>query len=180
MGGQFKTYGPFSISYELGDVDEQQIADWFEQEVGKKHPGLPEAVGVYIICDKSAASKLIPWYVGKTYKGFLKRFRQHSQLKRCFGGSRKDWADKKAAIFLLALSSGKQEFRKPVTGKNKVLAIDAIEDMLIQDCLKLNSNLLNTSQKTLYRSLSVPGYVGPRKNGSDDSAKSLRQLFANV
>ncbi|HEY0307181.1 MAG TPA: hypothetical protein VGB94_03415 [Acidobacteriaceae bacterium] len=178
MGGQFETIGPLAFPAKDGDADEKVIVQWFKSMVEEECKGLSSAVGIYIIARQVGSHPPIPWYVGETEKGFLSRFKQHSRMKRGFGDLTKIPKGGRLLVFFLPLMSGKRSgFRKAPKKVATILAINALEDMLIRSCLNVNENLLNVSQKTLHREMRVPGYINDAASKQSVAATELSRML---
>jgi hypothetical protein len=175
MGGQFDTVGPIEMPR---GIDEEIVAQWFSRVIEKEYPGLGSAVGIYIIARQVGRLPAVPWYVGKTEVGFLRRFKQHAGMKRGFGNLNQIPKGGKLRVFLLPLRSGKKGvFRKAPKTANTIRAVNALEDMLIGSCLSANEHLLNVSQKTLHRDLRVPGYLHDEPSERSAAATELARML---
>ncbi len=179
MGGQFDTIGPIPFPGQSEDFDEKVVARWFKEVVeAKAGEGLDSAVGIYIVAKQIGSRPPVPWYVGKTEAGFLRRFKQHARIKKGFGDLRQIPKGGKLVVFLFPLRTGKKaKFQKAPKKKNSILAIKKLEEMLIRSCLIANGQLLNVSQKRLHQDISVPGYIGNAASSSSDAAISLASMF---
>jgi len=177
MAGQFETFGPFSLKTVDGAVTKADLDEMWK-DVDPNHKGLSNAIGIYLVARQNSNDDLVPVYVGMTEAGFSKRFIQHVRGKKGFVRLSDSKGESSLQVFLIALMTPSDHFRKPVKGSNKVLAIRHLETMLIGACLGLNKHLLNTSFKTLYRALSVPGYLDTGPKDRSESAKQLATLLA--
>jgi hypothetical protein len=177
MGGQFETFGPFALKTASGAVLMDAVDEMF-LEADLVKDGLSRAIGVYVVAKNIGKGALLPLYVGKTEAGFSKRFRAHVRGKKGFTKLDDAGENGTLAVFLIGLVSLSDRFRGPVKGKNEVIAVRYLEVMMIGACLRLNRNLLNTSLKTLYRSLRVPGYLDGQNPERNQSAKRFAAMLA--
>ena len=167
---EYLTFGPFHLGAE-DDLSSLLIADDFWDEIEEKYPGLRAAIGVYIFSVKSTKrSSLTPWYVGKTDRGFERRFHQHKTLF-----SKLLVKTGSTSVFLIPrLKRGSAQFMKQ---RKKLTSNDVLETVLIERCLELNPMLLNDSKVKYVRGLVVPGFKGAIAGKPKAPAKQLRAML---
>jgi len=170
----FETYGPFLFAREAEYVSRDALRDFWD-EVEETARGLEDAVGVYVISVRGRGS-LKPWYVGKTDKGFRKRFAQHAFELKLFSSLHGAAPHGAIEVHLLArMTPRRKGFRAPA--RKKVPSIDRLEDLLIGTCYSRNPLLLNTSKLSYKKRLRVPGYLHDKPGKPSGAASSLRSLL---
>jgi hypothetical protein len=170
---EYQTFGPFLIASNQ-DLSSIAIANDFWDEVEETHPGLRSAIGVYVFV-KHATKKsfLVPWYVGKTEKGFEKRFRQHKKLF-----AKLLQRNGRTAVFLIArIRRNSPKFM----GQRKTLPSNEIlETMLIERCLHLNAKLYNASKVKFVKGLVVPGFINQASGKPNLAARQFRSVLKSA
>lgn len=177
LASKFQTYGPYELVRSLGEVKAASLEKlWSQAAVDDKQ--LSAAIGVYIIAMKSNTANYVPWYVGKTDKGFSSRFKQHIRYRKSFGDIGRVPGNDPFHIFLIPrMTPLSEEFRKKTAPGEHVKSIDRLEFMLIASCIAVNPHLLNRSNKVFHLGLSVPGYVNDVKPTRNKSAKRLAKML---
>ena len=172
----FGTYGPYHLRREANVITTTTL-DLLWSKASFVIPG----IGVYIIASKRG-NKLTPWYVGKTDKGFMKRFYQHLRGNHLFPRLSSVVPDEDLVVIFLArhTAGGKLKKARRLNATTKTKAIPTI-DRLEYDVLKKaharNSALVNKSKRVYLAQLSVPGFSGPHREEDTTSANALRNLL---
>lgn len=181
----FETFAPRNLKRVRGIVTAQSLtALWTNegQPSGKiDHSKLKDAIGVYVIGSQNG-STLTPWYVGKTDKGFRRRFEQHLRQRMPFEAIYRNVPDDDLFVILIArtTSAGKLKLgRKPeaLTKTKALRSIDFLESDLIRACHAKNRALINTSNRVFHDGFSVPGFLGPRADEELAGAEGVRHLL---
>jgi predicted GIY-YIG superfamily endonuclease len=188
MSIKFDTFGPLLLSRadQIVSVDELRT---FSEALEGERKGLSKAIGVYIFGLKNSKGEITPWYVGKTDKGFSRRFDEHSRGKgeNLFTKLAKEMPKGDLQVFLIARLTPSEKFMKPKKAKSKagsqrhkitpVKSIDRLEFALIGTCLAKNPDLINRSQKTFHEDFHVPGYMEGNTPSKSTAARSLRRTL---
>jgi hypothetical protein len=170
----FETYGPFVLEREENYVSRDALGDFWDQ-VEEKVRGLEQAIGVYVISVRNARSTS-PWYVGKTDKGFRKRFSQHAMQLKLFAALHSAAPRGTIEIYFLArMMSRRNGFRAPA--KKEVKSVARLEELLIGTCYSRNSRLLNVQKMSAYKKLRVPGYLNDKVGKPNQAASSFNKLL---
>jgi hypothetical protein len=171
---EFRTYGPFSLEREQSIISRDALEE-FWNEVEENAKGLGEAVGVYVISIRNKSSA-IPWYVGKTDRGFRKRFAQRAGHSKLFSKLQSEVPRGTVEIHLLARMTAKRKaFKGP--GKQKLRSTDRLEELLIGTCYSKNRKLLNLQKMMFHKRMRVPGYLNDSQGKPNEAALSLRSLL---
>jgi hypothetical protein len=177
MEYEFDTYGPFVLERKASELRPGAL-EKFWTEVEKKHPGLDVGIGVYIIGSRQKGRPVKPWYVGKTDRGFRRRFNQHARGKKVFPALSEAAPNGDLAVFLIArLTPNTNALKRRTIGR--LNSIDALEFMLIGSCLSTNKRLLNAKKMSLHKGLVVPGYLNAKRGKPNASAKHLKNMLQN-
>lgn len=175
MSLDFETYGPFVLEREENYVSRDALDDFWDR-VEEKVKGLEQAIGVYVISARSAKSTSRPWYVGKTDKGFKKRFSQHAMQLKLFAALHNAAPRGTVEIYFLArMMSRRKNFRAPA--KKQVKSVTRLEELLIGTCYSRNSQLLNVQKMSSYKKLRVPGYLNDKVGKPSQAASSFNKLL---
>jgi hypothetical protein len=121
------------------------------------------------------SGELVPWYVGKTDKGFGIRFRQHlagRKLAPLF-----EMKVVAIRVFVIALVTSAGKLKRKLSAAGFVRSIDRLEFALIGSCLEKNKNLINTKEKVFQKGLHVPGYLNSEPKNYDESAQQLAKML---
>ena len=165
----FDTYGPFTLkSHDKGGIDAlyKEIDEY-------DPPGLSSGMGVYIVATKNEKGVPSPIYVGKTFRAFGTRLKEHFELHKFEDLSAKG----PLSVFLLARAkNGRPVAAKLATERDKKL-IAHLELILIGTCYKLNRDLANVQLKRFYDAFHVPGYIDHEISERDNAAKQLSKLL---
>lgn len=171
----FGNYGPYKLERKGGVTadDLNECLSTVEEEAAT----LLDAIGVHIFAVKSTKnSKLKPWYVGKTDKGFRKRLTTHQRSGTIFGDIAKKAPNGHLYVLLIPRLTPGNKFRK--SAKKTLGSINSLEDALIGSCLQVNPKLANASKTRFFRNLSVPGYLHSGKiKKSETGALVLKELL---
>jgi hypothetical protein len=167
---RFATHGPFQLKdgTELSfKARIKELVHRFDED----RPGLSKAMGVYVIAVVKD-SKLTPWYVGKTRKGFGRRLGEHGSLFRRLA---EEANCEIFEIFLLPrMQTKRDQFRK---SSGLMPSLEYLETRLIGACLVLNESLINAQKTSNERHLEVPGYIHDRSLKLDKSARQFRKML---
>jgi hypothetical protein len=150
----------------------------FWAEIDGQHPGLSGAVGCYIFGVRTSM-KSKPWYVGKTERRSFKSeafqphkllLYQNDVLSRTTRGE--------PVIYLIARLTSAGKLRRAATGDQGVGSIARLEQLLIGNCLRKNSDLANKKDTSYLRRIRVPGYLNEAAGGRTREARALANLLA--
>jgi hypothetical protein len=170
---KFSTYGPFQLT----EMSPEGVRALFES-INATKANLQYAIGVYIFATMDSKGKLIPWYVGKTDKGFGRRLRNHLDAGK-FHHLQSDSGP--ISVFLIARVTPSGRLKKKVTGRTRgrsgLKSIDRLEFALIGTCLLLNTDLMNKSEKNFHTSMHVPGYLNSPVSSRNKSATELAKML---
>lgn len=165
----FDTYGPFTLRmHDIGSIDAL-----FQEIATDPTADIEHGKGVYIVAASNADGVVVPWYVGRTFRQFGSRLKEHFEGYRFvelagYG---------EVMFFFLALvRNGVIVQRRP--NENQKHAIRYLELLLIGTSLKLNPQLLNKQQKRFHQDLHVAGYIdnGPAERDFP-AAQALSKLL---
>jgi hypothetical protein len=145
----FDTYGPYTlISHDKTGIDTL----WDEFRADPYEPNIENAVGVYLVCVEQPDGSLVPWYVGQTYVSFGARIKRHFDKGRF-----KELLDKGPLKIILI---GKAKSKKYLRARLDRKVIDWLEIDLIDECVKVNGDLLNRKYVRFLAEIWVGGYRG--------------------
>jgi hypothetical protein len=188
MSIKFDTFGPLLLSRADQIVTADELRTFSKALEGEK-TGLSKAIGVYVFGLKDSKGEIVPWYVGKSDKGFSRRFDEHSKGRgeNLYEKLAKRMPTGDLQVFLIARLTPSEKFMKAKTAKSKtgskrkrtkpVKSIDRLEFALIGTCLAKNQDLINRSQKTFHEDFHVPGYMEGNNPSESASATSLRRTL---
>jgi hypothetical protein len=168
----YQTFGPFTLDAEENcKITRGIMSDFFAGAESEK-PGLSKAVGIYILAVQAHERAIPrPWYVGRTDKGFRRRFNfQLGKFRNVLEAAPKGIPK----IFLIARVTPTGAFVKPA--KKKLLYNEELEQLLIGSCLAQNPQLFNAKEIKHLREISVPGY----RNSKPGKPKRSAQLLAKM
>jgi hypothetical protein len=171
MAAIFRTFGPFDLERDGDELAATALDDFWASEGGNLK--LAKAIGVYILAVKASKNATpVPWYVGKTDKGFQQRLSEHgATYRKILTGSTTGTLQ----LFLIARQSPSgTAHRKPA--KNALGTIDKLETLLIGSCLNKNKDLRNDKKKKLWE-MRVPGFLGDTQDNMTADAKGLSQML---
>ena len=181
----FDTLGPFPLKRKKGWVDIDDVdAFWASSEL-EKHEGIDSAIGVYIIATRKGDAPPKPWYVGKTERGFRRRFLEHVKHGTAFNPVAEHAYNGHLQVFLLVRKNSTGHFAKAhpypasrptVAKKKRHKSIDRLEFALIGACYVKNKKLLNVSQRTFHATLHVPGFLNSAGKPSN-AARLLKSML---
>ncbi|WP_263378764.1 GIY-YIG nuclease family protein [Granulicella paludicola] len=189
---RFATYGPYRIKRRAAFVSPSELSKfWKDVEVADKD--ICRGIGVYIISVQSDGDT-IPLYVGRTDKGFAKRFDQHynSKIKKPLFRKLADlFPAGDVEILLIGRVTDKDKLVQPkkvrgeAAAKKKrrsrkpVPSIKELEFALIGACRAKNPDLLNSSHKRFFEKLRVPGYTDQKSRNEPEPkpAAALRKTL---
>ncbi len=178
MPSTFRTYGPFELPPQ-SDGGRSLIDTW------RNNRGLRSGIGVYIVAEKRGSTYL-PWYVGKSDRGFGSRLQNHSVFKSLPS----HLTHKSVYIFLIArvttkrhtIIRSKARYIERSDGdtrmeRKKLRSVAHLEYELIGTCRVLNSELLNFQLKKFQEGLHVPGYIGDSQAQLDAPSLALSAML---
>ena len=167
----FRPYGPYVLHRDANLITGSTL-----KKLWNKASGVADGIGVYIIATRERDS-LLPWYVGKTDKGFQKRFYQHSRSKKhIFAKISQQLPGEEIVVMFLARETERGKIksaRKPSaqTKTKSVATIRRLEYDILTKALDKNPELFNVSNRMYRQMLRVPGLtdnpkseVGPPKD----------------
>jgi hypothetical protein len=189
---RFETYGPYPFERGAGLVTKSELETFCNSlrtiQIGKSN--LARAMGVYIFGLSRGRKRIIPWYVGKTDKGFARRFGEHhaGRGENLFRRIDKKLPPGTLQVFLLARITPNGKFMKvkKLSAKAKtrgrikpksLKSIDRLEFLLIGRALAKNPNLLNESQTIFHKEFHVPGFVDRENPSTSNAASALRRML---
>jgi hypothetical protein len=166
----YETYGPFPIA-SLDDLSSRALSSNFWDDLDEKYPGVSSAIGVYIFAIRSQrTSPFRPWYVGKTDRGFQRRFHNQGSLFRKL-------MDKNGEAFVFLIARRNQTSTEFMGSRKGLGSNNVLETMLIERCLEVNPKLLNANKVNYVRGLVVPGFKGKTVGKPKSSARQLRTMI---
>jgi hypothetical protein len=172
----FQPYGPFFLN---GLDGTSKPHYWtgrsiFWARVDKSNPGLPEAIGCFVLATKSKKYGLTPWYVGRTCRGSFRKevFEQHKipLIKRLLR-SRKP---QEVAVFLLAYRRPRGGFKKST---RRLAEVDVLEKGLIEAAYRRNPDLENVRYTEYFHRLVVPGWLNSGRQSGSSATRALAELL---
>ncbi len=181
---KFQTFGPFVLprqKYQSGvkkgkfrksiDNTKKSRASFWEN-IDKKEPGLPDAVGCYVF-----ALGKIPWYVGKTERWRFKNETWEPHKLNHYNAALAALKKAKPVLYLIAKRTPLGKFSKATKGSHK--DIKYLEILMIGAALRRNDKLRNKRDTTYLKTIHVPGFMnsaGPGRPGNP--AGNLAKVFA--
>jgi len=176
---RFETLGPFELTRKEGVVEASSL-----NQIWKEPRDLRYGVGVYIIASRKRG-KLVPWYVGRSDRGFASRLNRHSIFEKIYSKV------KRGSLFLFLIArvttktgSLKKALRRHVESGDsfrsfsaKLKSINRLEFALIGSCMAQNEDLLNLQEKAFHRGLIVPGYLNDSNETLTSPAEELGKML---
>lgn len=179
----FEIRGPFTIprticedslrNNRLSKRSKEAVSEFWEM-LGNETPGIATACGCYL-----ATVESLPKYVGKasrqTFSGECFHPHKIRHYKSAIKGRRGQ-----VKLFFGVRVTPKGKFSKPSRSKDKSVGhrdVDLLEKLLIGDCLKRGSTLLNIKETVLISKIEVPGFLNTTRGKG--RAKAVQQ-FRNV
>ena len=169
---KYGVFGPFEVPRHDGGrvVASGQLQDFWE-EVGKNHPGLPDASGCYIFGIR-AGKGATPWYVGQAKKAFREECFTYHKLHR-YNEVLVDLKKGTPILLFLARQTPKGRFANKLPKPEA----DSLENLLIHNCLRANQELLNISKTSFFKEAEIPGLLNSPQGVPPESTRFLRRLL---
>jgi hypothetical protein len=171
---RFIPYGPFEVPVTDGAVDSSQLKKWWRDiDFDGKHTNLPAAYGCYIFA-LHIGSKLVPWYVGRTrasFKGEILTGHKLWILEEVLKSNKRG----KLVVIFLARTTSNGKLRRG-DRRSATPEVEFLEDALIGACLARNPDLMNRSQTSYLRKLTVPGFLNDEGIRRTASARIIAQI----
>lgn len=171
MKMNFDILGPFEIPLD----EDGKIAssngplEPFWQAADDAMPGLRQGHGCYVFCIRtSGGPSYLPWYVGKTEKGFAKECFQSHKWQHYEKAMAKY---KRAKPFMFLIPSLTADGK--LSRAKRPRTISFLEDYLIGLGISRNDELRNKKDTKYYREICVPGLLNG-KAGRNGSRQALR------
>jgi hypothetical protein len=143
----------------------------FWKEVEAKHSGLQNAFGCYVFAIRAGRGTL-PWYVGKTCKGFKRECFELHKLRH-YDDALTDITRGTPLLYFVARVTPRGSFSTSPSEKEAAF----VESTLIGMALKRNTALKNVSGAKFLSEIHVPGLVNPKKGVQPRHVREFTALF---
>jgi hypothetical protein len=173
----FKPYGPFPLTEANGALDfglKYGRLKPFWRSLGKRFPGLPQAIGCFVFATCSKRCGLVPWYVGQTCRTSFEKEVLDYDKRRLLRKLLRPRHSSEIVVFLFAYQTANGQFKK---SSRKLYEVRILEELLMLAALFCNPDLSNLVYIGNVRRFVIPGFMNGGRRNNSASAKAVAELF---
>lgn len=169
---KFAIYGPFEIPRgQKGLITD--VAQFWKDVAEEEGEGLLKAHGAYVFAIKGPRTdKSKPWYVGKAGKTFKQEALNPDNVRK-YNGKLDEIKRGRPWLFLLPELTKSGRFANKKSSPHTA----ALELMLIERALAVNSELLNIATTKMTREIEVAGFINSKQGQASESSREFKKAF---